>query len=330
MKGLTTAAIALGIAFTGHSAAAKCDDGEIVARFAHVTSGSHPKGVAASQLQERVNAQMDGRMCVEVYPNSILYNDSQVLDAIAEGKAELAAPGFSKFGEYTSAFEVFSLPFLFQDIDAVIAFQRSASGRKLLDSMQGQGLQGLSYWQNGMMHMAANIPLIRPDDAAGLKFRVPPSDVQIVQMEKLGAQAVAMPFSKVYGALESGDVDGVAHTWANMWGKKFFEVQDGITETSHGVSAYLVVTSTEWINSLDADIRTEFLSILADVTEQQNEDSKRLNREAKDKILAAGGTVRALTPEQRSAWVEAMKPVWAEFSDIIGQSTIEEAAGYNY
>ena len=119
--------------------------------------------------------------------------------------------------------------------------------------MERRGLQGLAFWHNGLKQFSANKPLMMPEDAAGLKFRVQPSDVLVAQMEALGASPQPMAFSEVYGALQTGVVDGQENTWSNIYGQKFFEVQDGITETNHGVLDYMVVASIDWLDSLDAD-----------------------------------------------------------------------------
>ena len=192
-------------------------------------------------------------MCMEVFPNSTLYNDDQVLEAMLQGDVQLAAPSLSKFEAFTKVFQVFDLPFMFSDIDAVDAFQKSRRGQAMLDSMQRRGLQGLAFWHNGMKQMSANVPLEMPSDAEGLKFRVQPSDVLVAQMEAIGVSPQPMAFSEVYGALQTGVVDGQENTWSNIYGQKFFEVQDGITETNHGIIDYLVVASVDWLDSLDAE-----------------------------------------------------------------------------
>ncbi|UWQ16377.1 DctP family TRAP transporter solute-binding subunit [Jannaschia sp. M317] len=330
MKYLTTAATALALTMTGQAAFAACDDGEIVAKFAHVTNTDrHPKGIAASLLQERVNEEMNGVMCVEVFPNSTLYNDDQVLEAMLQGDVQLAAPSLSKFEAFTKVFQVFDLPFVFEDINAVDRFQLSEDGQSMLNSMQRRGLQGMAFWHNGMKQMSANKPLEMPGDAAGLKFRVQPSDVIVAQMEAIGVSPQPMAFSEVYGALQTGVVDGQENTWSNIYGQKFFEVQDGVTETNHGIIDYLVVSSVDWLDSLEPEVRDQFTTILSEVTEARNAESTRVNEEAKEAIIAAGGVVRQLTPESRTAWVEAMKPVWAQFADSIGQENIDAAVSYN-
>ncbi len=307
-----------------------CDDGEIVIKFSHVTNTDrHPKGIAASLLQDRVNKEMEGTACMEVYPNSTLYNDDQVLEAMLQGDVQMAAPSLSKFEAFTKVFRIFDLPFMFNNINAVDAFQNSETGQAMKESMTRRGLLGLEFWHNGMKQFSANKPLIEPSDAKGLKFRVQPSDVLIAQMKALGASPQPMAFSEVYGALQTGVVDGQENTWSNIYGQKFFEVQDGITETNHGVIDYLVVTSTDWWNSLDADVRDQLATILNEVTVTRNAKSYEVNQQAKQAIIDAGGVVRELTPEQRQKWVEAMKPVWSQFESDVGADNIAFAQEIN-
>ncbi|WP_298292589.1 DctP family TRAP transporter solute-binding subunit [uncultured Litoreibacter sp.] len=330
MKFLTTTAIALGLAVSASAAYAACDEGEVVMKFAHVTNtDKHPKGIAATELAARVNEEMNGKACIEVFPNSTLYDDNKVLEAMLQGDVQLAAPSLSKFEKFTKQFRIFDLPFMFKDIDTVDAFQNSETGQAMKDSMQKRGLQGLAFWHNGMKQFSANVPLISPTDANGLKFRVQPSDVLVAQMEALGANPQKMAFSEVYGALQQGVVDGQENTWSNIFGKKFFEVQDGTTETNHGIIDYLVVASVDFMDSLDADVRDQFTTILNEVTASRNAAAFQVNEEAKAAIIAAGGEVRQLTPEQRQAWVDAMKPVWAQFEGDVGAANIEAAQALN-
>jgi len=326
---MVTTAIA-GLAFAATPAMAACDDGEIVIKFSHVTNtDKHPKGIAASLLSERVNQEMNGKACMEVYPNSTLYNDKKVLEAMLQGDVQLAAPSLSKFEKFTKKFRLFDLPFVFKDVDAVDKFQNSDSGQKLKDSMKRKGLQGLAFWHNGMKHMSANRPLIKPEDAKGLKFRVQASDVLVAQFAQLGANPQKMSFKEVYGGLQTKVIDGQENTWSNIYGKKFFEVQDGVTETNHGILDYLVVTSTEWWDGLPDDVRSQLATIIDEVSQTRNQASSEVNEANKQKIIDAGGKVRTLNDEQRAAWVEALKPVWKKFERDVGSDLLSAAQASN-
>ncbi|MCZ4259900.1 TRAP transporter substrate-binding protein [Limimaricola sp. G21655-S1] len=329
MKYLSLAATAAALSIAAQAAQADpmgCDAGETVVKFSHVTNtDKHPKGIAAELLKTRVNEEMDGTMCMEVFPNSTLYTDEQVIEAMLRGDVQMAAPSLSLFESITKAYRLFDLPFLFDDIAAVDAFQASESGQAMLDKMQRRGVQGLGFWHNGMKQMSANKPLLEPSDAEGLKFRVQPSDVLVAQMEALGASPQPMAFAEVYGALQTGVVDGQENTWSNIYGQKFFEVQDGITETNHGVLDYMVVASVDFLDSLDPAVREQLVTITEEVTAERNAAVTQVDAEARQAILDAGGEIRELTEEQRAAWVETMKPVWAQFEDEVGADMIEAA-----
>jgi C4-dicarboxylate-binding protein DctP len=332
MKFLTTAAMALALTVTSQAAFASdaCDDGEIVIKFSHVTNtDKHPKGLAASLLQERVNAEMNGKACMEVFPNSTLYNDDQVLEAMLQGDVQMAAPSLSKFEQFTKKFRIFDLPFMFKNIEAVNEFQKSETGQAMKETMVRRGLLGLGFWHNGMKQMSANKPLISPKDAEGLKFRVQNSDVLKAQMAALGGSPQPMAFKEVYGALQTGVVDGQENTWSNIYGQKFFEVQDGTTETNHGVLDYMVVTSADWWDSLPDDVRTQLGQIVDEVTETRNAAVAEVDAQARQAVLDAGGVIRELTAEQRGEWLKVMKPVWEQFTKDVGQENIDAAQAIN-
>ncbi|MCB1457885.1 MAG: TRAP transporter substrate-binding protein DctP, partial [Nitratireductor sp.] len=224
---------------------------------------------------------------------------------------------------------LFDLPFLFSSLKAVDTFIQSDSGKGLLKVMEPQGYTGLGYWSSGLKQFSANKPLLVPSDANGLKFRVQTSDVAVAMIEAMGASAQKLAFKEVYGALQTGVVDGQENSWSNIYTQKFFEVQDGVTETNHQLLAYLLVTSTEWLNGLDPEIRDQFTKIVDEVTIAANgavADTEAKNRQ---NILDAGGKIRELNAEQRKAWVDAMAPVWTRFEGDIGKDLIDAAVAAN-
>ncbi|WP_417408248.1 DctP family TRAP transporter solute-binding subunit [Hoeflea sp.] len=331
MKKLLLGAVsAAALLFTANAASANCDDGEMVIKFSHVVAATgHPKGDAATLLAERVNTEMNGKACMEVFANSTLFDDDKVLEALLLGDVQLAAPSLSKFEAYTLKYRLFDLPFLFASLKAVDVFTQSESGKGLLTVMEDVGYTGLGYWSSGLKQFSANKPLLTPSDADGLKFRVQTSDVAVAMIEAMGGSAQKLAFKEVYGALQTGVVDGQENSWSNIYTQKFFEVQDGVTETNHQLLAYLLVTSTEWLNGLDADFREQFVTIANEVTIEANASVAAKEAENRQNILDAGGTIRELDAEQRKAWVDVMKPVWTKFEDDIGADLIEAAAASN-
>ena len=311
------------------SSFAACDSGERVVKLSHVTGGTtHPKVVAANNFAERVNKELNGKLCVEVYPNSTLFGDSKELEALLLDDVQMLAPSLSKFGSYTKKYGVFDLPFIFKDMDSAMSFTASKEGKDLLNAMEDVGFVGLGYWMSGMKYFSANKALISPTDAKGLKFRVQTSDVAKAMIAAMGASPQPMAFAEVYGALQTGVVDGQENTWSNIYTKKFFEVQDSTTQTSHQLLAYLFMTSKQFLDSLDADTRTKLIKIADEVTVAANKSVKDKEEANRQNILKAGGKINELTASQRKQWVDAMKPVWKQFESEIGADLIAAAASH--
>jgi C4-dicarboxylate-binding protein DctP len=194
--------------------------------------------------------------------------------------------------------------------------------------MEDVGFVGLGYWMSGMKYFSANKPLILPTDAKGLKFRVQTSDVAKAMIAAMDASPQPMAFAEVYGALQTGVVDGQENTWSNIYTKKFYEVQDSTTQTSHQLLAYLFMTSKEFLDSLDADTRSKFIKIADDVTVAANKSVKDKEEANRQNILKAGGKINELSAQQRKQWVDSMKPVWKKFEAEIGADLIAAAASF--
>jgi C4-dicarboxylate-binding protein DctP len=330
MRYLTSAVLAAAMAISASATLAQCDDGETVIKFSHVTNAdNHPKGLAAALFATRVNEEMNGKVCVEVYPNSTLYGDDKELEALLNNDVQMIAPSVSKFEQFTKKFRMFDFPFLFKNIAAVDAYQASEDGQALKDSMVRRGVQGLQFWHSGMKQFSANKPLILPTDAKGLKFRVQSSDVLVAMIEALEASPQKMAFSEVYGALQTGVVDGQENTWSNIRGQKFYEVQDGVTHTDHGVLDYLVAVNAQWWQGLPDDQREQLATIMAEVTTERNAEVNNLESAARKSLEDQGVVVRELDDTQRQAWVDAMKPVWDKFSEDVDQATIDAVQAIN-
>lgn len=302
----------------------------ILIKFPHVVAESTPKGQGAKLFEQLVEERLPGKVEVQVFPNASLMEDDPSMEALAFGDVQMIAPSLSKFDRLTKKYQVFDLPFMFDDTAALERFQASETGKALLQEIEGKGYIGLAYWHNGVKQLSANKPLREPKDAAGLKFRIQESDVLESQFQALGANPQKLPFSEVYQALQTGTIDGQENTWANIYSQKFFEVQPYITESNHGALDYMLTVNADFWNGLPDDIRTELEKIVAEVTAVVNGKASAINGQAREKVLASGKTeLIELTPEQRAAWRKAVEPVWAQFSDAIGPDIMKAAQSSN-
>ncbi len=307
-----------------------CNDADreqtIVIRFPHVTAPATPKGQAAERFRQRVAEQFGDRVKVEVFPSGQLMNDDDSLDALAFGEIQMIAVSLSKFDRLTQVFQVFDLPFLFPDIAAVEAFQHGPTGQEMLAALEDRGFLGLAYWHNGMKQFGAPRPMLQPDDAAGLNFRIQESDVLQAQMQAIGGIPQKMALAEVYQALQTGAIDAQENTWSNMYSQKFYEVQAAITETNHGYLGYLLAVNPTFWNGLPGEIRDELELILQQVTQEVNAESELINQRARG-LVEASGRSQIITPDEQDlhAWRTAMQPVWAQFEPGIGPHIVQAA-----
>ncbi len=325
MRFLTTLIMASALAISAPLAASP-----IVIKFSHVVAENTPKGQMANHFKKLVDERLAGKVVVEVYPNSQLFGDNKVLEAMLLGDVQIAAPSLSKFSRYTDQLQIFDLPFLFKDMGAVDRFQQSKAGQKLLDSVKKKGLVGLGYIHNGMKQLSSSNPLRVPADASGQKFRIMSSDVLAAQFEAVDAIPLKKPFSEVFTLLQTKAIDGQENTWSNIYSKKFYEVQPYITESNHGVLDYMVVTSAEFWMDLPGDIRKEVKKALDEAITMGNKVAYDKSVEDKKTIAESGRSeIIELTPAQRAQWVEVMKPVWKKFEKEIGADLIDAAYNSN-
>lgn len=302
----------------------------VIIKFSHVVAEQTPKGQGALLFKKLVEERLPGKVKVEVYPNSSLFGDGKEMEALLLGDVQLIAPSLAKFEQYTKSVQLFDLPFLFDNIDAVNRFQLSPQGQELLKSMESKNITGLAYWHNGMKQLSANKALRVPADARGLKFRVQASAVLEEQFKAVRANPRKMSFAEVYQGLQTGVVNGAENPYSNIYSQKMHEVQKFITESNHGVLDYMLITNTKFWNGLPPDVRSELDKIVVEVTAQVNKQAEQLNQGDKERIIAAKTTeIITLTPEERNQWRDAMKPVWKMFEADIGPDLISAAEASN-
>jgi C4-dicarboxylate-binding protein DctP len=322
MRKLILAASVAALALIGPASA----QSPIVIKFSHVVAPNTPKGLASDKFKELAEKYTDGKVKVEVYPNSQLYKDKEELDALQLGAVQMLAPSISKFGPSgVREFEVFDLPYILPDIAALRKVTNGPIGAKLFKLLDAKGMTGLAYWDNGFKIMSANKKLVTPEDYKGLKFRIQSSKVLEAQFRSLGAIPQVMAFSEVYQALQTGVVDGQENTPSNMYTQKMHEVQKYTTVTNHGYIGYAVIVNKKFWDGIPADIRTQLDKAMAEATEYGNSQSQKENDEALAEMKKSGKTeLITLTPEQNAAMRKAMAPVYDDVGGRVGKALIAE------
>jgi C4-dicarboxylate-binding protein DctP len=296
----------------------------IVIKFSHVVAPDTPKGKGAAKFEELAEKYTNGAVDVEVYPNSQLYKDKEELEALQLGAVQMLAPSLAKFGPLgVQDFEVFDLPYIFKDYDALHKVTRGEVGKMLFAKLADKGITGLAYWDNGFKIMSANSPLNTPDDFLGLKMRIQSSKVLEAEMNALGAVPQVMAFSEVYQALQTGVVDGTENPPSNMFTQKMNEVQKHATVSNHGYLGYAVIVNKQFWDGLPAEIRAELDQAMAESTDYANGIAREENEKALAAMKAAGTTeFHEMTAEERAAWEEVLAPVQEQMASRIGADTI--------
>lgn len=323
MNRLFTTGLAAVIAL-GLNAAAYAQD--ITIKFSHVVAPDTPKGKGAEKFKELAEKYTEGKVKIEVYPNSQLYKDKEELEALQLGAVQMLAPSLAKFGPLgISDFEAFDLPYIFDGYDALRKITDGDVGRAMLAKLDDKGIKGLAFWDNGFKVMSANTPLHSPDDFLGLKMRIQSSKVLEAQMNALGAVPQVMAFSEVYQALQTGVVDGTENPPSNMFTQKMHEVQKHATLSNHGYLGYAVIVNKAFWDGLPEDVRANLEKAMAEATVYANGIAKDENDKALEAMKAAGSTeFYDLTDEEKAAWKAALEPVHAEMAERIGADLIAQ------
>jgi C4-dicarboxylate-binding protein DctP len=297
----------------------------IVIKFSHVVAVDTPKGLAADFFKKRAEELTKGAVKVEVYPNSQLYKDKEEMEALQIGAVQMLAPSLAKFGPLgVKEFEVFDLPFIFNNDADLHKVTTGPTGQKLLDKLEPKGVKGLAFWDNGFKSFSANTPIKTPEDLKGKKLRIQSSKVLEEQMRAIKAMPQVMPFSEVYQALQTGVVDGTENPISNFYTQKMHEVQKHLTLTDHGYLGYAVIVNKKFWDGLPADVRTQLEAAMKESTVYANKIAKEMNDKDLASVKASGKTtVVSLTPAERAAFKAALVPVHDKMADRIGKETID-------
>jgi len=321
MKRFAWTALALALAF-GTAQAQQ----PILIKFSHVVAENTPKGKGALKFKELAEARTKGAVKVEVYPNSQLFKDGEEMQMLQLGNVQMLAPSVSKFGPLGAReFEIFDLPYIFDNYDELHTVTGGPIGQALFKKLDGKGIVGLAYWDNGFKVMSANKALRTPADFRGLKMRIQSSKVLDGQMRALGATPQVMAFSEVYQALQTGVVDGTENPPSNLYTQKMNEVQKFVTLSNHGVIEYAVITNKKFWEGLPAATRSTLEGAMKDATKYANDIARQENEDALAAVKATGKTqIIALTPEEKKAWKKALLKVHQDSEPTIGKALLQE------
>ncbi len=299
---------------------------ELVIRFSHVVARDTPKGLAVERFKRLVEQSSGGQIRVVIYPAARLYGDLDEVEALRLGAVEMLAPSLSKFGRIGfPEFELFDLPFLFEQLPDVRRITQGPIGRRLLDSLSRQGLVGLGFFDNGFKQMSANRPLLAPKDFSGLRMRVQSSRVIAAQFRALGARPLVLAFSETRRALAANVVDGTENPVSNFWTQRMHEVQTDLSLTNHGYLGYAVVTNQHFWSSLAPTERELVGRAMREALGYGNAIADVENERALQALRAAGTTrIHVLSAQQRVQLRTAVQPAYDQLAARIGANWMQD------
>jgi C4-dicarboxylate-binding protein DctP len=305
----------------------------LVLKFSHVVSPDAPKGKAALLFKQLAEKYTDGKVTVEVYPNSSLYKDKEELEALQLSSVHLLAPSISKFGPLgVKEFDVFDLPFLMTDDDHARQMMASPMMAELNKKLEDKGVKPLAYWDNGAHVYTANKPLVSPDDFQGMKMRIQGGKVLDAVARQLGAIPQIIAFGELYQALQTGVVDGEDNVPSNIYTQKFYDVQKYLTVSHHGRLTYALITNVKFWDSLPPDIRPGLDRAVKESTVFFDDTAAHDNVAALDQIKSTGKMeFHVLTDEEKKAWIAKLMPVHQDMQGRFGKDFIDriyKASGF--
>ncbi|ANU10271.1 TRAP-T type transporter subunit DctP [Planococcus antarcticus DSM 14505] len=300
-------------------------------RLAHLVPEEQSSHIAAVAFKEKLESESDGQLKVELYPNGQLYgSDREAIEAVQLGNVEMTIPAVAAMASFNEKFQVFDLPFLFNNNEAAYRALDGELGQELLADLENNGMKGLVFGENGFRHVSNNEgPIESPEDMQGLKMRTLESPLHTDTFNAFGANASPFAFGELYTALQQGTYDAMDCPISLYYTNKFYEVQDYLTLTGHVYAATALLVNDDFYNSLPDDLQDIITEAAEDFRTEQRELAQQQDGEFLDQLESEGMQVNDLTDEQRNEFREAAESVYTKYEDQIGRDVIDQALAAN-
>ena len=283
-------------------------------RYCNSQPSQHPRSQSMIFFKKELEKRTGGKIKVENYFSAILGTEFEVLDMVATETLQGTRGG--GFTNVNKQYNIFMLPFLVEDWDQAIKLMSSDFTKKINEGSRANGFHvpvcGIS--QGFRAHTNNVRPIESPDDIKGLKMRVPPQEVYVINAQVLGVNPQEIPYSEAYMALKLGVVDGQDNAVSNIWDYKIYEVQEFLTITNYAIGPDPFIVNLKWYSKLPDNLK----KIFDEVAVEAMKFSDQLNREKEAEyigLLSEQLKTNFVTPENREKFREASKPVYQYFID---------------
>ena len=294
-------------------------------KFAAANSKGHPQVTGMEKFAELVKEKSGGQITVKLFPGGVLGSDPQTLSALQGGVVEMTVMNAGILSSTVKEFGAVDLPFLFNSGEEADKVMDGPFGTGLMKRLPDTGLVGLAYWELGFRNLTNNRHAVaKLEDIKGLKIRTLQSPVPVALFNTLGANAVPLPYTELYTALETGTVDGQENPNANIINAKFYEVQKYLTLSRHQYNPQIVMISKKFWDRLNDEEKTVLQQASVEARDFQRKVSREQDAAALDEIKKTGMEVTELSPEETARLRDAVKPVIEKFTNEIGAETVNE------
>lgn len=298
---------------------------QIIIKFSHVVAEYTPKGLAVDRFAKLVKEKTNGKVEVQVFPNSILHSEQTEIPALISGEIQMIAPAYSHLSGTIPQWSVLELPYVFLNYQEVETAFQGKIGEILFSTLEKSGMKGLAFWSSGFKQVTANQPLIMPADFHGQRIRIIPSKVLDTHYRTLGAIPVGSSFGDLYSLLATGKVDGEENTVSNLYTKRLYEVQKHLTVSNHNFLGYAVIVNEPFWKELPDDLKQAIEEALKEATAFNNQLSVEMNAQQLEEVLTKElMQTHIQTEEERAAWRQALQPVYDSFAPQIGPELMQE------
>lgn len=300
---------------------------EITIKIAHVVAENTPKHQGALKMKEVIEKESDGKIKVQVYPNSSLFGDKDEYQNLVANNVQFILPDMSKLVGNYPGFNIPAMPFLFESDEAANAFWDGEKGQEIFKRLEKDGVLGMAMWPNGAKHMTNDKKAIKkPGDLDGMKIRTQGGQLLEAIYAELGAGSASIPFGELYTALQQGTVDGQENTFSNIESKKFDEVQKYMTIMGHTRVDYALLTNTKFWEGLNDETKAIVQKGVDEGTKLARESAKKLNDDALAKLKDNGQVeINELSDAEIEEFKKTLEPIYNEWAEKIGKDIIEDA-----
>ncbi len=295
---------------------------KLTLRVSHTLDPTSHYNKGLMKLDELLKQKTNGEIVLDIYHSSQLGSERDAIEGVTMGTLEMTLTSSAPLSNFTKAFMVFDLPFIIQDREKAYKWMDGPQGRKILDSVSAQNMIGLSIWENGFRHLTnSQRPVVKPEDAKGLKIRLMENPIHLATFRQLGAYPTPIPFGELFTAMQQKTVDGQENPLVIISTSKFYEVQKYLTLSGHFYSpAILLINKDVWETKMTPEQRAIMTECVAEACAWERAYSAQMDASLADELKAKG--MEVAMPD-KAAWGKTLAPVYTQFEDTIGKDLIQ-------